>query len=372
MRPSSDSEPRVRLRPRVIVAVWAAYALIAGARHDLSTTAFGQQIPLWYGFAMQLPIASFWAALTPLIFWLARRFPIRRARWVRPLAIHIAISLAIVWCLYILYAAYLQYMGSIPKPPMQVLPVLREAEKLFVYFVLEDIMLYWVVLAVAHALDAGARARARELRGSQLEVQLAQAELQALKMQIHPHFLFNALHTISALVRTGRSALAVRVIGRLGDLLRRMVDGASAQVVPLREELEFARNYLEVEQARFPDRLSVTWAVADDALSAPVPHLVLQPLLENAIHHGIAASTSAQRIIVEARIAKEGLHLTVRDDGPGLGSGEGEEGSRGVGLANIRSRLARLYGQRAGLEVTGTGDRGVAAHVFVPLGEAGA
>ncbi len=366
MSDTPEREPRARINPRIVLAVWAAYALVAWARQDLGFVVEGRHAPFWYALAMQLPVACYWAAFTPLIIWMGRRFPIRRPGWIRHAAIHVPVSLAIVFCLDLVFAAYLPLLATVPTPPLHTMPLFREAENLFTYWVMEDLVVYWVIVAVTHALDAGARARFRETHESQLESQLAQAELQALKMQIHPHFLFNALHTVGTLVRTGESSRAVQVLGRLGDLLRRMLEGVATQEVPLREELEFARNYLAVEEARFPDRLRVTWAVDPALLEASVPHLVLQPLLENAIRHGIATSATAGAVTVEALLRGAMLHLTVYDDGPGVEARSQTPDGWGVGLANIQGRLARLYGDRAGLDVANRERGGASAHVFLP------
>ena len=290
--------------------------------------------------------------------------------WPGRVLIHLATSLFIVACLDTTFEVYFPTIATWAKVPAasDPTPLITRSLRILAYWFVFDSMIYWVVLFIGSMRDAGARAQARAMRESQLETQLAQAELQALKMQLHPHFLFNALHTVGTLVRTGRSALAVQVVGRLGDLLRRMLDGAATQEVALREELEFARNYLDVEQARFSDRLRVTWTVEPGALDAAVPHLVLQPLLENAIRHGISAATASGILIVGARCTNGTLHLTVRDDGPGLADDPGRNtGNGGVGLANTRLRLARLYGERAGLEVLNAEDGGVTSHVFLPF-----
>jgi two-component system, LytTR family, sensor kinase len=356
--------PAPAVRWRVVFGVWGLYGGITSIQNDIAALAYGRHMPIWYGFAVQMPQALCWALLTPLIMYLGRRWPPRGPGWPPRLAGHVLLSLFIVLCIDIMFAFYypLTDPGGSTGPTVWV-----RAERAFAYWVVADAMLYWMVLFIGYTRDEGARARAREVRESQLETQLAQAELQALKMQLHPHFLFNALHTVGTLVRTGRSALAVQVVGRLGDLLRRMLDGAAAQEVSLREELEFARNYLEVEQARFPDRLRVTWTVEPGALDAAVPHLVLQPLLENALRHGIAAAANAGILIVGARCTTGTLHLTVRDDGPGLADPARGAGAGGVGLANTRLRLSRLYGDRAGLEVVNADDGGVTSHVFLPF-----
>jgi LytS/YehU family sensor histidine kinase len=209
------------------------------------------------------------------------------------------------------------------------------------------------------------RLRERELAASQLETQLVRADLQALKMQLQPHFLFNALHTIGSLVRTGDKDGAIRVVAGLGDLLRRVQDGGSQQEVALDQELEFVRAYLAIERIRFRDRLDVTIDVPDEVRDAVVPHLILQPLVENAIRHGIAQRRDAGRLQVRARQAGERLEVSVRDDGPGLPNGQPPGG--GIGLANARARLERLYGADCELTFGNAAGRGFEVRVSVPL-----
>jgi LytS/YehU family sensor histidine kinase len=193
-----------------------------------------------------------------------------------------------------------------------------------------------------------ARYRERELAASQLQGQLAHAQLQALRMQLNPHFLFNALNSISMLVRGGRSAEAVRMLAGLGDLLRGVLEEERPNEVPLREELNFLTRYLAIEQIR-ADRLQVRMEVAPELMDARVPNLILQPLVENAIRHGISRSSAAGLVEIGAWRENGSLLLSVRDDGPGLAAGA--EGREGVGLANVRARLARMYGDQQGLEM---------------------
>ena len=365
-----DPEPRARVSWKIVVTLWAIWSVVTSLQEVIGALVYGRQQPIWFGFAQMVPQGVIWAALTPFILWWGNRYPPRGPGWPGRVLIHVATSLLIVGCMDSAFELYLPYVSALANVPLSELnvPLLTRIVRVLAWWLIYDSMLYWMVLFIGSMRDAGARAQARAMRESQLETQLAQAELQALKMQIHPHFLFNALHTVGTLVRTGRSALAVQVVGRLGDLLRRMLDGAATQEVPLREELEFARNYLDVEQARFSDRLRVTWTVEPGALDAAVPHLVLQPLLENAIRHGISAATASGILIVGARCNNGTLHLTVRDDGPGLADDPSRSvANSGVGLANTRLRLARLYGDRAGLEVLNAEDGGVTSHVFLPF-----
>jgi LytS/YehU family sensor histidine kinase len=222
------------------------------------------------------------------------------------------------------------------------------------------------VLSVGSVAEHARRLRAHELRTSQLETRLVEAELGALKLQLQPHFLFNALHTIGSLVRTGDRENAVRVVAGLGDLLRRVLDGARRQEVPLSQELEFARAYLEIEQIRFRDRLVVHVAAEEGVGDPAVPHLLLQPLVENAIRHGIAPRAAGGRVDVRARRVGAALEVVVRDDGPGAGNGDAGAARPGVGLANTRARLARLYGAGGTLEVTDAAGGGVEVRVRLP------
>jgi len=366
----SVPDRRARVPWKVVLILWATYGVIVSLQQDIGSAVYGRHQPIWFGFAQMMPQALIWAVLTPFILWWGNRHPPRGPGWPARVLIHVATSLTIVTCLDTVFVVYYPVIAGWAGVPVanDGASFVTRAVRLLAYWAVYDSMLYWVVLFIGSMRDEGARAQARAMRESQLETELAQAELQALKMQLHPHFLFNALHTVGTLVRTGRSALAVQVVGRLGDLLRRMLDGAATQEVPLREEIEFARNYLDVEQARFSDRLRVTWTVDAGTLDAAVPHLVLQPLLENAIRHGIAAATASGILIIGARCTNGTLHLTVRDDGPGLADDPGRSvGSGGVGLANTRLRLARLYGERGGLEVLNAEDGGVTSHVFLPF-----
>jgi LytS/YehU family sensor histidine kinase len=223
------------------------------------------------------------------------------------------------------------------------------------------------LLALGYALDEAAVARAREVHQSKLQGQLALARLAALKMQLQPHFLFNALHTVGALVRTGRTAPAVQVVARLGDLLRRMLDGAMTQEVTLREELEFIRAYLEIEQVRFEDRLVVRWDVPAAVLDAKVPHLILQPLVENALRHGISSQEASGVLEIEAHQRDDTLEVTVTDNGSGLDARKQSDAMRGVGLVNTQLRLSQLYGSAASFEVVNVPAGGVTARLRVPF-----
>jgi LytS/YehU family sensor histidine kinase len=225
---------------------------------------------------------------------------------------------------------------------------------------------YWVVTGVSHAFEFYRRSRQSELRASRLEAQLSRAELHALKMQLHPHFLFNTLNTISALVhRDPRQA--DRMVARLGDLLRLTLDNQGVEEVSLKEELEFLQKYLEIEQTRFHDRLTVELDVDPASLDARLPNLLLQPLVENAIKHGVSARPGAGRIEISARRENGTLNLRVRDDGNGLPAYSKPDCSRsGVGLANTRARLVQLYGPAQRFELANAEGGGCEVTISIP------
>jgi LytS/YehU family sensor histidine kinase len=220
------------------------------------------------------------------------------------------------------------------------------------------------MFGVSHALDYYGKYRERELRAAQLESGLTRAHLQLLKSQLHPHFLFNTLNAISSLIHTDVES-ADRVIARLGDLLRLALDDFGAQEAPLARELEVVRSYLEIEQARLGPRLKVRVHADPDVGEALTPTFLLQPLVENAIRHGVAPRAGPGRVDVRAWREHDRLCLEVRDDGPGISP----EPGRGVGLSNTRARLQHLYGVEQRLDVRNDPCGGCVATVTMPFRE---
>src|SRR5262249_30799323 len=226
--------------------------------------------------------------------------------------------------------------SEFPKPTISV-------NVLFCFFVAKlnnNIFYYWAILTVAHVVSYHRQLRQRELLASQLEAKLAQTQLQILKMQLHPHFLFNTLNAISALIHQDVE-LADRMIARLGDLLRSTLDSANQQEVPFKQELDFIQPYLEIEKARLGPRLTVELQIDPAVLDAKAPNLTLQPLGETATRHGIAVRPGPGRIRIQAGRANGSLQLSVADSGPGLQAPPAA--LKGIGLANTRARLEKLY-----------------------------
>jgi LytS/YehU family sensor histidine kinase len=222
---------------------------------------------------------------------------------------------------------------------------------------------YWLVVGLYQSIHFYQAAMERQTIAAQLEMQLSHAELQNLKSQLHPHFLFNSLHTIGILMQEDVDA-ASHLLVCLGDLLRMALERRENEIT-LQSELEFVGKYLEIEQTRFHDRLKVQMDVPPDLLGVYVPSLALQPLVENAIKHGFSVDSAAGRLDISAKLHNGRVSLCVRDDGPGPAPG-----SRlrfGVGLTNIQSRLKQLYGEESSLELKGGNGRGCEAIITIPL-----
>jgi len=229
-----------------------------------------------------------------------------------------------------------------------------------------DLIIALLIVIAVHALLYYQNFRASELAQSSLKTQLAQAQLRALKMQLHPHFLFNTLHSISSLILEDPPK-ANSMIARLGDFLRLTLENSDQQLVTLKQETEFLRCYLEIEQVRFGDRLTVAFELEPQTLSAQVPHLILQPVVENAIQHAIAPHAKRGRINIEAKRLNTLLQLEVRDNGPGIPSNGDLPAKKGVGLNNVRTRLHQIYGSNFRFDLTNAGDGGLTVVIEIPF-----
>jgi len=297
----------------------------------------------------ELPYWILWAALTPVVFRLTRRFPLGRGRLTENLAIHISACIA----LSIFHRALYLMLGWVLHVTVyeKLASVVTVYHFLFFFNLPTGFMSYGSIMLICNLLIYYQHYQESELQSSQLETRLAQAELhataaelRALKMQLQPHFLFNTLNSISALLEDNVQA-ADEMLSRLADLLRLTLDNSAAQTVPIAEELEFLKCYLEIERARFQDRLVVEINVDPAALNALVPNLVLQPIVENAIKHAVAPRHGAGRVQLHAIREGSRLVVVVIDDGDGRRAlQEADSGiTKGLGLSNTRSRLAQLY-----------------------------
>lgn len=310
----------------------------------------------WQDLVFQGAEWLFLGALLPITYHLGKRFPLRREQWKRTLVAHIAGALA----LCIGWATLGVLLGGL---------LARYPAGNYVSWILTTIpwsvFMYFTVLGCVYAVSYFTEAREREAHASRLSAQLAEARLGALRMQLHPHFLFNSLNAITVLVREQNTVAATRMLELLGDVLRQVLRSDQPHEVPLDDELRFLEQYLAIEQVRFSDRLRVHWSIDEPARGALVPGFVMQPLVENAIKHGVAKRAEAGRIEISARVVGNHLELAVRDDGVGMSAAQitGE----GVGLSNTRERLRTLYGDDAKVTIEAPPDGGTRVVLTIPF-----
>jgi two-component system LytT family sensor kinase len=363
--------PRMRQQIRLIAVVWLGWT-IAGLFYIIQDTVprlyRGGAVPWKYVFVGWMTGMYVCAALTPALLWLGNRWPIeRRAAYA---VLHLCFSVVFSISATVLEVPILLLLGVFPAPPPP--PSLAAGVGIMLSFGIQGgVIRYWAVIALHTVYRSQKNAKAREREASELKVQaselaqqLATAQLSSLKMQLQPHFLFNTLGAIMVLIQQQKTAQAKDMVEKLGDLLRLTLDHVEAHEVPLWRELEFLRLYLSIEQVRFEDRLRVR--IAPNGLSEVlVPHMLLQPIVENAVRHGLGQSEEAVTIEVVASSSNGSLNLVVSDDGPGLLAPR--SGRSGIGLTNTRSRLLRLYGERAHLVIEQASGRGVRVTITLPI-----
>ncbi len=351
-----------------VVAFW----LVLGALTAVREASRG-----WQGEAVSLGEVAetfaevgLWALVTPAVFWIVRRYPVERGTWAGRLAAQLAVGLVVAVAVEFLTRGVLRPLLTGPPPPDRAWTLAGMFNRLRF---LDEWIITFAVLAAGYARSALFQVRQREAEASRLladrarlEAQLTEARLSALRMQLNPHFLFNTLNAVSALVE--RDPAGVRtMIARLSSLLRRVLHDDGATEVPLRDELAFLRDYLDVQRVRFQGGLDVEESVDPDVLDALVPPLLLQPLVENAVGHGVRRTEDGVgHVRLTARRQGDRLVLTVEDNGPGLATGDGAVGSGGVGLKNTRARLDALYGDAGTLTLRDGAGSGVVAEVALP------
>jgi two-component system LytT family sensor kinase len=338
---------------------------LLGASFALSTYLGARQDNVQISFKRILSgyLADFylWGMLSPLIFLLARRFELRK-RFPRNALIHIGASVVLSGFVISAASPLVWYLGYVNLARNPSLAILWRNNAFSAYYFHQGLTIYWTTLVVAHALYYYRGLRQGEAQTARLTAQLAQAQLQALKMQIHPHFLFNTLNSIAALLHKDVEA-ADRMIARLGDFLRLTLKSSDAQIVDFEEELDFLKCYLDIEHIRFQDRLMVDLDIDPQALTAMVPNLILQPIVENAVRHGVARQTDSGHITIRARREGERLIIRVEDNGPGL---KVKSNGSGIGLSNTRARLEQFYGSDFSFQIANSGARGASVTLDVP------
>jgi two-component system, LytTR family, sensor kinase len=341
----------------LILGCWAVIGLAYSSHLYVYHNLQGEPTTWLFQVAEAFADFAVWAALTPLVLAVARRFPLSRPR---SFLVHVPaallISLVQVAIHEVLDMGFIHWHWT-------VVDMTNGFRQLFARTYHFGLLVYFAVVAIHQAI---AYYRNQAVRAAQLEARLARAELQALKMQLHPHFLFNTLHAVSALMQRDVKA-ADQMIARLSEFLRMSLEAGGVQEVTLQRELEFLDRYLEIEKIRFRDRLTVTTRVAPEALDARVPNLILQPLVENAIRHGISKRRGAGHVEISATRSNGTLELAVRDDGPGLPDSALTAFAEGIGLSNTRLRLEQLYGGRHRFEITNGPAGGLVVSLGIPF-----
>ena len=356
-RPSAENGAGTSRRGVVILATWTLVAMLLAGQAWFAAQVRGEPLAWARASAIWLVWAAVWAALTPIALRLEARFPLQRTRLLGALAVHGAASLTCAVVNLAIFALAAPIVGAAQVEPTW----LGTFSRLLGTTLLLNLPIYWLIVAVAHVERLVRTAREKDRRQLRLEAQLADARLQTLRLQLQPHFLFNALNTISVLMHENVDS-ADRILLQLSTLLRRSLDSSEAHEVTLGEEMRFLESYLEIEQVRFGGRLSYRILVPDPILQARVPNLILQPLVENALRHGLATRAGPGYVEIRAERQGDSLRLCVVDDGRGLPPATTER----VGLANTRARLRLLYADRQRFDVRNSADGGVIAEIELP------
>jgi two-component system LytT family sensor kinase len=345
------------------ILAWAlvAYTLEGVVRAgDLAIQAIQRgEVIQWASIIRGRAVEEYTCALfAPVLFWLVARFPIERHNWKRNAPLLVAACFALAAFKYLgFYPLWMAYWHA--SPTQGPLIIASSALQVGVDFA--------GVVGVAHAVRYYQQSRERERSEAALRVRLSQAQLEALKSQLHPHFLFNTLNSVAALMHWDVAA-ADDMVTQLSDLLRETLRHPGTHEIPLSEEIALIERYLSIVRARFQDRLTVVYDVAPDVRTALVPHFILQPLVENALEHGIALEPGPGRVAISADRTGDQLRIAVVDDGPGLDASatNGNGNGNGVGLANTRARLAELYGDQQGVILEASHPKGVRVTVTLP------
>ena len=347
----------------LILGFWALVSIMCGAQNYASQFVENHAFPWGLAFRRSFEEWLPWAFLTVGILWLSGRMTLERGSVQRWFLGHLGASAVVSLVYFTVYAWLLSGQKSVMDgTTFEFGPVFK---KLVIYHCHVTLVTYWAIVLAHQSWRYYQRSRERELQASALATELVRTRLEVLRMQLNPHFLFNTLHTISALIHDNPDD-ADRIVARLSELLRVSLEQSDSQEVPLWQELSFLERYLQIEQTRFQDRLAVEMEVESGLDNVLVPSLILQPLVENAIRHGIEPREDTGRVKIGARRLNGMLELKVSDNGPGLPEAEVAPRREGVGLSNTRSRLSHLYGADHRFELTPASGGGLEARLLIP------
>jgi two-component system, LytTR family, sensor kinase len=300
----------------------------------------------------------YWIPLSILVRKLGARFPIKEDSLVRALAVHALLAFVVVAIHQVLDFLTIYSLKAFFYPDKLGFPFYHISYTSFIHFIV-----YFFVLGVNLSTQYFKKFQMEMLRAQALKSKLAQAQVQTLKMQIHPHFLFNTHNAIISLMNNNRNAEAINMLSKLSDLLRYTLEQTERQFVKLSDEIRYIEMYLDIQQVRFKDRLMVNYEIEPSTLEFSVPNFILQPLVENAIKHGIEPYSLSGRLIIKSKLKKDGLQLSVIDDGAGVHNSIKE----GVGIRNIRNRLATIYQGKSFFSLTNNEPKGAESFILIPL-----
>ncbi len=351
----------------LILGIWALLGLIYAGPIFIEVESEGMNHAASRVFTWGILTWCAWAPLTPIMIWLARRYSLIGATWKRSILVHLPAFL-------LLSAAH---SAAATVITLQVKPFDNMGASSLEFWprflsrmqgaFASDLLVYGAVIGACYAFDYYRKYRERESLASQLEAQLAQAQLDSLRTQLHPHFLFNTLNGIVGLVRDNKNEAAVTMLVGLSDLLRRALEHSTQQEVELKEEINFLELYLNIQQMRFSDRLKVNIDIEPGTGNALVPSLILQPLAENALRHGIGRSVDSGLIEISSHIENGSLRLSVIDNGAGLPPDWQLKSGAGIGLTNTAARLQQLYSNHHRFNIRNGDEGGVEVAVVIPF-----
>jgi two-component system, LytTR family, sensor kinase len=349
-----------------VVGISLAIAVLEAAFGTLPARLGGPRASLVQGLRSTIPSWLMIAAMFPAIFAFAARVPIRRTNWALSIPIHVAGAITFAALHVGIMVAIWKGLGWVER---RYLYMLMDLMRLYAG---EEMLVYASIVGAWHALHYHREALAREAVAADLRADLTQARIEALRLQLQPHFLFNTLHSITVLARSGETERLVQTVTNLADLLRSTLEDELAGDVSLECELEILQKYVHILGVRFHDRLTVDWAIEPGCRTASVPSLILLPLVENAFVHGIGARPGPGTIAIHVHREGGSLILEVEDTGPGFLAAHSGTPGHGIGLANVRARLAHRYGDRAEFESGVSAAGGARARIQLPYEEIGA
>jgi two-component system LytT family sensor kinase len=339
-------------RPILNAGIWTLVGIVFASQLYLFAIRTGRPMAWSDALLWEFPRWILWLFFTPIIDRLYRLSPLEKTNRVKHLMVHAGGSIIISLIHLLLFVLAFHFSRVLMGNSGKILETLRFAFPLDFHV---GIVVYWMVLLLRYLHDS-------ERRVSHLQTELARAQLQALKMQLHPHFLFNTLNSISALLHKDVET-ADEMIGELGEFLRLTLTNPDANEIVLRKEIDFLKCYLRIEELRFKDRLATDFEIGPETLDALLPNLILQPIVENAIHHGVSVRTGSGQIRVTTQSENGKLRISIQDDGPGTS----QEIREGIGLSNTRERLQRLYGKEFRLEMENLSRGGFIVKIEIPF-----